>query len=53
MHVAAYSKAIVALLGSLAVSYGIHVDEAVWAQVGTLITAALVYLIPNAREQGR
>lgn len=44
-----YAKAIVAVLGALAISVGIEIDEAAWAQIASAITAVLVWAVPNAR----
>lgn len=48
MHaLAAIAKAIVALIGAGAVILGIELEESTLAQIASLATAALVWLVPN------
>lgn len=44
---ARYSKGIAALLGAAVTLTGIEMDQQALAQVAALVSAALVYLVPN------
>ena len=48
---AKYSKAIMALLGSVATLagiWGLTIDPQIIGALGSILTTALVYLVPNA-----
>lgn len=48
---AQYTKGIVAVLGALAVGFGVEVGEETIAQVAAAIAAVLVIFLPNAEER--